>query len=180
MWDLIVLIPDHCLSVYFRKAAWSSAGNELTFMIFACVVLLCMPSLFSLPPPPPPPQPPHLVFTATSSVPYSCILIFFTEIFSGFNKILHKPSFFCVSSKLYVSFALLLLQHESRLLTPSSHLRYQKCIAVCRVSLPYLCFRNLAVFIYRLQAAYKALTRYNCILANALLLQYFSITNFII
>ena len=156
MWDLIVLIPDHCLSVYFRKAAWSSAGNELTFYDFRlCCLALYAVFIFSTTPTP---------TTTTTTLKSWClrqlvrflIVAFSSSLprsFQALIKFYINHRFFCVSSKLYVSFALLLLQHESRLLTPSSHLRYQKCIAVFRVSLPYLCFRNLAVFILQVASS---------------------------
>ena len=47
MWDLIVSVPDHCLSFYFdsllvlfRTAWWTSAWKELTSWLSACTGLL--------------------------------------------------------------------------------------------------------------------------------------------
>ena len=51
MWDLIVSVPDHCLSFYFdllynllRIALWPYVGKELSPWHFTCAVFILLPS----------------------------------------------------------------------------------------------------------------------------------------
>ena len=58
MWELVVSVPDHCLSFYFirflfvfdllfnlfRIALWPSVGKELSPWLFTCAVFILVPS----------------------------------------------------------------------------------------------------------------------------------------
>ena len=37
MWDLIVSVPDHCLSFYFKT--WHKFSTEICFMLIPIIVL---------------------------------------------------------------------------------------------------------------------------------------------